>query len=200
MASALLKVYVQAPAVHAAVPFSVPAPVTAIATVAVSPAAVPHPPLTDVALTFSDSGNVRAVPFTEVSVTIGCVRSTLIVCAPVVPVFAAASVWVAVIVYAPSAERAVVGVNVHVPAVQLAVPFCVLAPEMETETVAASPIAAPHVPPKAVTVTLLRYGKVRAVPFTVVSAISGSVLSTVMLCAPLVPVLPAVSDWVTVAE
>ena len=53
-----------------------------------------------------ESGKVRAVPLTVVSVTTGRVRSTVITFAPVVPVFAAASVWVPVIVYAPSAERA----------------------------------------------------------------------------------------------
>jgi hypothetical protein len=199
-ASGLENVYVHAPAVQGAVPFSVPAPVSAIATVPLSPAAVPHAPPTVVTVTLIDSGNVRAVPFTVVNVTTGIVRSTLIVCGPVVPMFAAASLWVTVIVYAPSAESAVVGVNVHVPAVHGAVPFCVLVPLIATETVAASPIAAPHVPPKAVTVALLRYGKVRAVPFTDVSATCGSVLSTVMLCAPLVPVLPAVSDCVIVTE
>ena len=70
---------------------------TAIATVAASPAAVPHAPPTAVAVTLIESGNVRAVPFTVVSVTTGSVWSTVIALAPVVPVFAAASVWVAVI-------------------------------------------------------------------------------------------------------
>ena len=44
------------------------------------------------------------------------------------------------------------------------------------------------------------YGNVRTVPLTVVSVTTGSVLSTVMLCGPLVPVLPAVSLWVAVTE
>jgi hypothetical protein len=196
----LLNVYVQAPAVHGAVPFSVPAPATAMATVAVSPAAVPHAPPTVVALALSDSGKVRAVPLTVVSVTIGSVRSTLMTWAPVVPVLPAASVCVTVIVYEPSVDSAVVGAKVKVPAVHAAEPLCVLVPVIDTETVAASPKAAPHVPPKAVTVALLRYGKVRAVPFTEVSTTTGSVLSTVMLCGPLVPVLPDVSDCVTVTE
>jgi hypothetical protein len=130
-------------------------PETATATVAVSPAAVPHAPPTVVATTFSASGNVRAVPFTVVSVTIGAVRSTLTTCAPVVPVLAAASVWVAVIVYEPSADNAVVGVKLHVPAVQFAVPFCVLAPVIATLTVVLTPAAVVHVPPKLVTVALV---------------------------------------------
>ena len=120
--------------------------------------------------------------------------------APVVPVLAAVSVWVAVIVYAPSTESAVVGVKVQTPAAQVAVPLCVDAPVIETDTVALSPIAVPHVPPKVVTVALLRYGNVRTRPLTVVSVTTGSVLSTVMLCGLLVPVLPAVSLWVAVTE
>ena len=82
---------------HGAVPFSVPAPVSAIATVPLSPARVPHAPPTVVTVTLIDSGNVRAVPLTFVSETTGSVRSTLIVCAPVVPVLPAVSVWVTVI-------------------------------------------------------------------------------------------------------
>ena len=109
-ASGLENVYVQAPAVQGAVPFSELGPLAAIATVAASPAAMPHAPPIAVAVTLIESGNVRAVPFTVVSVTTGNVRSTVIALAPVVPVFAAVSVWVAVIVYAPSAESAVVGV------------------------------------------------------------------------------------------
>ena len=38
----------------------------------------------------------------------------------------------------------------------------------------------------------------RAVPLTVVSVTTGSVLSTVMIWAPVVPVLAAVSVWVAV--
>ena len=38
----------------------------------------------------------------------------------------------------------------------------------------------------------------RAVPLTVVSVTTGAVLSTVIVCAPLVPMLLAVSVWVAV--
>ena len=109
-ASAGANVYVHAPAVQGAVPFCVVDPVTAIATVAASPAATPHAPPTVVAVTLIESGNVRAVPLTVVSVTTGSVWSTVTTLAPVVPLLAAVSVWVPVIVYAPSAESAVVGV------------------------------------------------------------------------------------------
>ena len=43
-------------------------------------------------------GNVRAVPFTVVSVTVGAAVLIVIDCAPVVPVFPAVSVCVAVMV------------------------------------------------------------------------------------------------------
>ena len=84
------------------------------------------------------------------------------------------------------------------PAVQVPVPLCVLAPVIDTETVALSPIAAPQVPPTVVTVALLMYGNVRAVPFTDVSATTGRVVSTVIDCAPEVPTLLAVSLCVAV--
>ena len=86
------------------------------------------------------------------------------------------------------------------PAAQVAVPFWVLAPVIATETEALSPIAAPQVPPSVVTVALLMYGKVRAVPLTVASVTTGMVLSTVIDCAPDVPTLLAVSLWVAVTE
>ena len=47
----MVKVKVQAPAVQAAVPFWVLAPVTATDTVALSPAAVPQAPPTEVTVT-----------------------------------------------------------------------------------------------------------------------------------------------------
>ena len=93
---------------------------------------MPHAPPTVVAVTLIESGNVRAVPLTVVSVTTGSVRSTLIVLAPVVPVLPAASVCVAVIdVARRRPTSAVAGVKVQVPAVQVAVPFCVLAPVID---------------------------------------------------------------------
>ena len=79
-------------------PFWVVEPVTAMATVDASPATTPQAPPTAVAVTLIDSGKVRAVPLTVVRVTTGAVASTVITLAPVVPVFAAVSVCVAVIV------------------------------------------------------------------------------------------------------
>src|SRR3954447_11976214 len=96
----------------------------------------------------------------------------------------------------PSAESAVVGVNVHAPVVQGAVPFCVLAPVIATETVGFTPAAVVHVPPTVVTVRFVEYGNVRAVPFSVVIATVGAAVLTVIDCAPVVPRLPAVSVWV----
>src|SRR5262245_65396387 len=100
-----------------ATPFSLPAPVTLTETFVLSPASTPHAPPTDVATWLVRYGNVRTVPFTEVSVTIGVVLSTMMFRAPVVPVLPAVSDWVAVTVYVPSAENAVVGVRLHAPAV-----------------------------------------------------------------------------------
>ena len=57
---------------------------------------MPHAPPTEVAVTLIESGNVRAVPLTEVRVTIGAVVSTVMALAPLVPVLANVSVWVAV--------------------------------------------------------------------------------------------------------
>ena len=88
--------YVHTPTLHGAVPFCVAVPVIATVTVTGSPAAVPHAPPTVVTLVFVVYGNGRRVPFTVVRVTTGAVVSTVIVLAPLVAVFAAASVWVAV--------------------------------------------------------------------------------------------------------
>ena len=86
------------------------------------------------------------------------------------------------------------------PAVQVAAPFSLPAPVTDTDTVAASPVATPHTPPTVVATALVRYGKVRAVPFTLTSVTTGAVLSTVIACAPEVPTLLAESDWVAVTE
>ena len=59
---------------------------------------MPHAPPTVVTVAFVVNGNVRAVPFTLVSVTIGAAVSIVIVLAPLVPTLAAVSVWVAVTV------------------------------------------------------------------------------------------------------
>src|SRR4051812_1157636 len=98
----------------------------------------------------------------------------------------------------PSLASAVVGVNVHAPVVQAAVPFCVLAPAIAIDTVGFTPAAVVHVPPTVVAVVLVMNGKVRAVPLTVVSATTGAAVLTVIDCAPLVPLLAAVSVWVAV--
>ena len=55
----------------------------------------------------------------------------------------------------PFTDSAVVGVNVHTPAAHGAVPLCVLAPVIDTETVAGSPAAVPHAPPTVVTVAFV---------------------------------------------
>ena len=183
---------------QAAAPFSLPAPVTAIDTVAASPEAMPHAPPTLVATTFVRNGKVRAVPLTVVSVTTGAVLSTVIACAPLVPTLLALSDCVAVTEYTPSVENAVVGVKVHALAVQVVVPFCVLAPVIATDTVGFTPAAVVHAPPT------LRHRHVRrvregaGVPLTDVSVTTGAVVWIVITLAPLVPVLAAVSVCVVV--
>ena len=67
------------------------------ATVAGSPDAVPHAPPTVVTAVLVVKGKLRTVPLTVVSVTTGAVVSTVTALAPLVALFAAASVWVAVI-------------------------------------------------------------------------------------------------------
>jgi len=134
------------------------------------------------------------VPFTDVNDTVGAAVLIVMFCAPVVPVFVAVSVWVTVIVYVPLADNAGVVAYDHTPAEHAGVPDCVLGPVIDTLTVALSPAAEPHAPPNAVTLEFVVYGNVRAVPFTVVSVTTGAVLSTVIACTPLVPVLPAASD------
>ena len=191
-------VYVHTPALHVAVPFWVPAPVIATDTVAGSPAAVPHEPPTVVTVVLVVYGKVRAVPLTVVRVTTGAVVSTVIVFAPLVALLVAASVCVAVTEYAPLTARLLTNVYVHAPATHAEAPFSLPAPVTETDTVGVSPLATPHAPPTVVATAFVRKGNVRAVPLTVVSVTTGSVLSTVMAWAPLVPTLLALSDWVAV--
>src|SRR5215471_12836764 len=114
-------------------------------------------------------GNVRAVPLTLASVTDGAAVLIVIDCAPLVPVFVAVSVCVAVIEYVPDADNVGDVVYVHTPAVHGAVPFCVAAPVIATDTFAASPDAVPHAPLTVVTAAFVVYGKVRTEPLTVVS-------------------------------
>ena len=90
--------------------------------------------------------------------------------------------------------------KVQALALQAAVPFWLLAPVIATVTVAFTPAAVVHAPPRVVTVALVKYGNVRAVPFTVVSVTVGAAVLIVIDCAPDVPVLPAVSDCVAVIE
>src|SRR3954451_20276798 len=94
--SAAVGVNVHAPVVHAAVPFCVLAPAIAIETVGFTPAAVVHAPPSVVTVVFVMNGKVRAVPFTVATVTTGAAVLIVIDCAPLVPVFVAVSVWVAV--------------------------------------------------------------------------------------------------------
>src|SRR3954464_1063782 len=94
--SAVAGVNVPAPAAHAAVPFCVLAPAIAIDTVGLTPAAVVHAPPSVVTVAFVMNGNVRAVPFTVATVTTGAAVLMVIDCAPLVPVFVAVSVCVAV--------------------------------------------------------------------------------------------------------
>ena len=79
-------------------------------------------------------------------------------------------------------------------------PLCVLVPVIVTDTVAFTPAAVVHVPPKVVTVALVVYGNVRVVPLTVETVTVGAAVWTVIDLAPEVPVLPAASDCVAVTE
>jgi hypothetical protein len=85
-----------------------------------------------------------------------------------------------------------------VPAVQLAVPFCVAAPVIATVTMLLSPAALPQVPATDVMDAFVEYGKVRALPLTLVTVTVGAVRSMMIDCAPLEPTLPAVSVCVAV--
>jgi hypothetical protein len=172
--------------------------VIATDTVALTPAAVVQAPPIVVTVVFVVYGNVRAVPLTVVTETVGAAVLIVIDCAPDVPVFVAVSVCVAVTEYVPLAESVGEVVYVHAPAEQVAEPFCVAVPVIATLTVEASPEAVPHAPPTVVMLVLVVYGKLRIVPFTVVSVTTGAVASTLMVCAPLVPVFEAASPWVAV--
>ena len=80
-------------------------PRSAIETVGLTPAAVVHVPPSVVTVVLVMNGNVRAVPFTVVIATTGAAVLMVIACAPLVPVFAAVSVCVAVTLYVPLAAR-----------------------------------------------------------------------------------------------
>jgi hypothetical protein len=190
----------QLPAVHGAVPFWVAAPVIAMETVGLSPAAVPHAPDTAATVDAVVYGKVRGVPLTLVSVTAGAVVSMMTVCAPLEPVLPPLSVCVAVTAYVPAADKVGEVVYVQVPLLHGAVPFCVAVPVMLTVTVALSPGNVPHAPPNEVTFTFVEYGKVRAAPFTLVTETVGAPVSMMTVCAPLEPELPAASPCVTVIE
>ena len=98
VASGVVRVRVQAPAVQVAVPFSDPAPPIVTLMVVELPAAVPQAPPTEVTVAFVESGNVCAAPLTVVRVTAGAVLSTVMAFAPLVPLLAALSAWLAVAV------------------------------------------------------------------------------------------------------
>ena len=166
---------------------------------AASPAATPQVPPTEVAAALVRYGNVRAVPLRDVRVTTGTVLSIVIDCGPLVPTLLALSDWVAVTVYTPSVAKAVVGVNVHALLVQVAVPFCVLAPGDRDGHGRARrrPRWCTRRRPS-VTVAEVVYGKVRTAPLTDVSVTSGAAVWTVIALAPLVPVLAPVSVCVAV--
>jgi hypothetical protein len=66
-----------------------------IATVALSPVAVPQVPPTLVTDVLRDCGKVAAAPFTVVRVTVGAVMSMVIVFVPLVPELPAVSPWLA---------------------------------------------------------------------------------------------------------
>ena len=71
--NAVVGAKLHAPDVQAVVPLCVLAPVTDTDTVAFTPAAVVHAPPTVVTVAFVENGNVRPVPLTDVSVTVGAV-------------------------------------------------------------------------------------------------------------------------------
>ena len=99
--NAVVGVKVQALLVQVAVPLCVLAPVTETETVVLTPAAMVHAPPTFVTVAFVVYGKVRAVPFTDVTVTVGADVWTVIAFVPLVPVFAAVSVCVVVTLYVP---------------------------------------------------------------------------------------------------
>jgi len=77
------------------------APVIETETVVFTPAAVVHVPPNVVTVALVVYGNVRPTPLTLVSVTVGPEVRIVIDFEPDVPVFPAASFWVAVTEYAP---------------------------------------------------------------------------------------------------
>ena len=88
--------------------------------------------------------------------------------------------------------------NVQALAVHVAVPLWVLAPVIETEIVVLTPAAMVHAPPTLVTVALVMYGNVRAVPLTDVRLTVGAAVWIVIALAPLEPTFVAVSVCVVV--
>jgi hypothetical protein len=72
--------------------------VIAMLTVPLSPEAMPQAPPTLVTAVFVLYGKLLMVPLTVVSVTTGALASIVMVWAPLVPPFPAASPWVAVTV------------------------------------------------------------------------------------------------------
>jgi hypothetical protein len=94
--NAVAGVYDHALVVQFAVPLCELAPVIVTETVVFTPPAVVHAPPSVVTVWFVVNGNVRAVPLTVVSVTVGAAVWMVIDFAPDVPVFPAASFWFAV--------------------------------------------------------------------------------------------------------
>jgi hypothetical protein len=86
----------------------------------------------------------------------------------------------------------------QLPLVHDAVPFWTAVPEIAIETLALSPAAVPHVPPRAVTGAFVEYGNVRGAPLTDVKLTLGAVRSMTIDWPPLVPLLPPMSVCVAV--
>ena len=197
----MVGVKVQALVVQAAVPFCVLAPVIATETVGFTPAAVVHAPPSVVTVALVVNGNVRAVPLTVVSVTVGAAVLIVIDCAP-------RRAGVAGGVGLRRGDRVgAVGRRARARACTSTRRRCRSrcrsacgAGDRDRARLALSPDAVPHAPPTVVTVVLVVYGKVRTVPLTVVSVTTGAVRSTVIVCAPLVPRVAAASVCVAVTS
>ena len=93
----------------------------------------------------------------------------------------------------PSADTGVLRVSSQDPPEQVAVAGVVPAPSMSGVTVSRSPSAVPHAPPIEVTAALVRYGKTRVAPFTLVTVTTGAVVSAATVTV-LLTALVAVQD------
>ena len=119
--------------------------------------------------------------------TTGEVLSIVTVWLAAVPVFPAASVWIAERVLVASAVSTVDSVRVQVPAEHGVEIGAVAAPLIRGLTVAMSPAKVPQVPPIVVTFVFVTNGNVRADPFTLATATIGAVVSLTIVTLPLAP-------------